>query len=76
MIIEIFGKQLCGHCTRAKTALEIKEIPFEYKDFFDDLDEEEQAKVRERAPTAGSFPIIFIDNVYIGGADQLVSILK
>lgn len=72
MKIEIFGMPNCTYCTSAKKLLQIKQIEYKYTDFFE-LDDEEQRKVRERAPSAGSFPIIFLEDTYIGGFSQLQS---
>lgn len=75
MKIEIFGKPNCPYCTSAKNLLQIKNIGYDYVDFFD-LDEEAQDKIRKRAPTAGTFPIIFLEDTYIGGFNQLESVFK
>lgn len=76
MKIEIYGKQNCNFCVSAKKLLEIKNVPFEYKDFFE-LNETEQTQIQtERAPTAKTFPIIFIDDTYIGGFNNLNSALN
>lgn len=75
MKIEIFGKPNCPYCTSAKSLLEIKQLGYEYIDFFE-LDDEAQKKVRERAPTAGTFPIIFLEDTYIGGFNQLQSVFN
>lgn len=72
MKIEIFGKPDCSYCTSAKKLLQMKNIGYEYTDFLG-LDEEAQKQVRERAPSAGSFPIIFLEDTYIGGFNQLKS---
>lgn len=75
MKIEIFGKPNCPYCTSAKNLLQIKNIGYEYIDFFE-LNDEEQKKIREKAPTAGTFPIIFLEDTYIGGFNQLESVFK
>lgn len=73
MNIEIFGTPTCSYCTSAKTLLDAKGIQYAYTDFLS-LGEEEQHHVRhERAPNAVSFPIIFIDDIYIGGFSNLSS---
>lgn len=75
MKIEIFGKPNCPYCTSAKNLLEIKKLGYEYIEFFE-LDDAEQKAVRERAPSAGTFPIIFLEDTYIGGFNQLQSVFK
>lgn len=77
MNIEIFGKQNCGYCVSAKNLLTNKNIPYTYTDFFEELTEDDQTHLRTtRAPTASTFPMIFIDDTYIGGFSNLDSILK
>lgn len=74
MKIEIFGKENCSFCTSAKALLESKAVEFDYKDFFE-LNEEDQTDIQtKRAPTARTFPIIFMDDTYIGGFSNLKSI--
>ena len=76
MKIEIFGKENCSFCTSAKTLLETKQVQFEYMDFFN-LSEETQTHIQTtRAPTARTFPMIFIDDTYIGGFNNLKSIFN
>jgi glutaredoxin 3 len=75
MKIEIFGKPNCPYCTSAKNLLQMKQIGYDYIDFFE-LDNEQQTKVRERAPTAGTFPMIFLEDTYIGGFAQLQSVFN
>lgn len=75
MKIEIFGKPNCSYCTSAKNLLEIKQVEYEYIDFFD-LSAAEQDKIHERAPSASSFPIIFLEGTYIGGFHQLQSVFN
>lgn len=76
MKIEIFGKENCSFCVSAKSLLEMKNVPFEYKDFFE-LSEEEQNQIKnEKAPSSRTFPIIFIDDTYIGGFSNLSSVFR
>lgn len=73
MKIEIFGMPTCSFCTMAKQLLSQKELPYEYNEFSDLTSEEQDHIKTERAPSAKSFPIIFIDDVYIGGFNNLKS---
>lgn len=75
MKIEIYGKTNCSFCVSAKNLLDIKSVPYDYTDFFE-LSQEEQDAVRERAPSAGTFPIIFLEDTYIGGFNQLNSVFN
>ena len=76
MKIEIFGKKDCSFCVSAKTLLDTKGVPYEYKDFFE-LNVDEQTHIQtERAPSARTFPMIFIDDTYIGGFVNLESVFN
>lgn len=76
MKIEIFGKKDCSYCVSAKNLLDAKKISYDYKDFFE-LNGDEQNHIQEsRAPSARTFPIIFIEDTYIGGFNQLESAFK
>ncbi len=68
----VFTRRGCGHCVRAKQALEASGIPFEElllnRDFSDRT---------LRAITArGTFPQVFINGQNIGGADDLEAWLR
>lgn len=75
MKIEIFGKPNCSFCASATNLLKIKKIEFEYTDFTG-LAQEDQKNILDRAPNASSYPIIFLEDTYIGGFQQLESAFK
>lgn len=76
MKIEIYGKKDCNFCVSAKTLLDAKGVNYEYKDFFE-LDDATQTHIQtERAPSARTFPMIFLDNTYVGGFNQLQSVFN
>jgi glutaredoxin 3 len=71
MKIEIYGKKDCSFCVSAKALLDHKGLSYEYQDFFE-LNSNAQSHIQtERAPSAKTFPIIFIDDTYIGGFTNL-----
>tara|TARA_Y100000589_G_C27194459_1_gene646146 strand:- start:5165 stop:5419 length:255 start_codon:yes stop_codon:yes gene_type:complete len=67
--VEIYTWQYCPFCIRAKSLLNKKNIAFtEYKI---DGDEPAREKMSIRANGRRSLPQVFIDNVGIGGCDDL-----
>ncbi|MDC1040060.1 glutaredoxin domain-containing protein [Acidimicrobiia bacterium] len=70
MNIEIYTKDLCIWCDRAKSLLESKNLSFTEIDLSDDLVRFEfYSKLGEDVKTV---PQIFIDNKRIGGFQELV----
>ena len=67
--VEIYTWQYCPFCIRAKTLLKKKNINFtEYKI---DGDDDARTLMTERANGRRTLPQIFIDNIAIGGCDDL-----
>jgi glutaredoxin 3 len=70
--VEVFSKSWCPYCHRAKALLEHKGQEF------DEIDvEEEAARVSEMVERSGglrSVPQIFIDDVHVGGFDDLAAL--
>lgn len=62
MKIEVYGTPACGGCIQSATLLKARDIPFEKKGV---------PELLERMPEAKQIPQIFIDDVHIGGFDQL-----
>ena len=70
--VEIYTWQYCPFCIRAKSLLKKKNINFtEYKI---DGDESARALMIERADGRRTLPQIFIDNMGIGGCDDLYAL--
>ena len=67
--VEIYTWQMCPFCIRAKHLLESKGI--EYTEYKIDGDNAARAKMAERANGRRSLPQIFIDDVHIGGCDDI-----
>lgn len=71
----LFGKEKCGHCTRAKAYLDEAGIPYTYHDVVKNPGAmyEMLARVKpiigEKTPV--TTPQIWLDDDYIGGADKL-----
>ena len=77
---QVFGKETCPHCKRAKQYLEEAEIDYTYRDVVRDPRSlyEMLAHVK---PIVGpktpiTVPQIWLDSKYVGGADQLSTILS
>ena len=68
MKIEVFGKEGCAYCDRAKALLEDAGQDYEYHDVV--LSEEAHADMMQRNPTARTVPQIFVDGTLIGGFDE------
>ena len=72
--IEIYTRDMCGFCARAKRLLKNKNIKFdEYNIWQEDNHKQEMLK---RANGATSVPQIFIDDDHIGGCDDLMTLEK
>ena len=72
MKIEIYTKPNCSYCVHAKTFLQEKNIQYtEYK-LNEDFTREE---LLNKVPVAKTYPVILIDNKYIGGFSDLKSSL-
>lgn len=61
--IVIFTKPGCGHCARAKAALEAKSMPY--------AELPSSPRILRALPGARSTPQVFVDGKHIGGADEL-----
>ncbi len=67
--VQIYTKNYCPYCLRAKQLLTRKGIEFDEVDVTDDLDAQEEMISRSRRRTV---PQIFVDGIHIGGSDDLV----
>ncbi len=67
--VEIYTTMMCPYCTAAKRLLKSKNVNFvEYDVTFDRAG---RVKMSSRADGKTSVPQIFIDEVHIGGCDDL-----
>lgn len=67
--VEIYTKDYCPFCTKAKALLDKKGV--EYTEYDITYDVMEQTKMRDRADGRKTVPQIFIDDKGIGGCDDL-----
>ena len=70
--VEIYTKMFCGYCHRAKRLLDSKHV--DYLEYDITMDGEKRAEMRARAQGAMTVPQIFIDDVAIGGSDDLAAL--
>jgi glutaredoxin 3 len=73
-MITIYGQPTCSKCRDAKALLERKNIDYTYHD----LTEMEPAQARAVIELSGmrTVPIVKVDEIYIGGYDQLEKYLN
>ena len=69
----IYSKPSCSYCLQAKQLLEMKQLPFVYKQLGKDYTLQELLEV---SPTSRTFPVIVKDGEVIGGFNNLVEYLK
>jgi len=72
-IIEVYSKDNCSSCTRAKGLLDRMKLKYEVKQLDVDFTREQ---LFELAPTARTYPQIFIDGEPIGGYEALTSFVN
>jgi glutaredoxin 3 len=69
--IEIYTKNYCPYCHRAKELLNNKDLSFIEYDVTENQEMEEEMRQRSGRKTV---PEIFIDDALIGGCDDLVAL--
>ena len=67
--IEIYSKMFCGFCYSAKRLLDGKGVPYEEYDIT--MGGPKRAEMIQRANGRTTVPQIFIDDVHVGGCDDL-----
>ena len=67
--VEIYTWETCPFCIRAKSLLNKKNIA--YKEYKIDGDQEAREKMSKRANGSRTLPQIFINDISIGGCDDL-----
>lgn len=70
--VEIYTKDFCGYCARAKELLRSKGAQFEEYDIT--MGGPKRAEMLERANGGTTVPQIFIDGQHIGGSDRLAAL--
>lgn len=71
--VTVYSKQHCPSCVKAKALLEKMNIEFEAKMLDEDFTREDLMEV---APTARTFPQVFINGNNIGGYEQLLTYIE
>lgn len=71
-VVEIYTKTFCPFCWRAKLLLESKGV--EYKEIAVDFGGEKKQAMVRRASGRTTVPQIFIDELHVGGCDDLVAL--
>ena len=69
----IYSKPSCSYCLQAKQLLEMKQLPFVYKQLGADYTLQELLEV---SPNARTFPVILKDEELIGGFANLCEYLN
>lgn len=76
---QVFGKETCPHCVRAKSYLDEANVDFDYHDVVRQPRALYEMIARVKpivgAKTPVTVPQIWIDGTYVGGADQLAQML-
>lgn len=76
---QLFGKESCPHCKRARGYLDAANIPYAYRDVVGNPRDMYEMLARVKpivgAKTPITVPQIWIDGRYVGGADQLSRIV-
>lgn len=68
--VEIFTRDFCSYCTRARRLLEAKGVPFVEHNASMDESFREVMVARSGKRT---FPQVFVGDVHVGGCDELMS---
>lgn len=72
-MIEIYGREDCGYCVKAKELLEEYKIPFKYYLVGQDID---VGSVLERFPGVRTVPIVVNNGNMVGGYTELRDYLE
>ena len=70
--VEIYTKDYCGYCSRAKALLRDKGVAFEEYDIT--MGGPQRAEMIERSNGGMTVPQIFIDGQHVGGSDDLAAL--
>ncbi|MBY0423422.1 MAG: glutaredoxin 3 [Parvularculaceae bacterium] len=70
--IEIYTKDFCPYCERAKALLGRKNAS--YTEIPAAFDPPKKAEMIQRSKGRSTFPQIFIDGVHVGGCDDLLAL--
>jgi glutaredoxin 3 len=71
-VVEIYTQWGCPYCVRAKALLDSKGVTYTEIDVT--MDTKKRAEMAERKPGARTVPQIFVDNVALGGSDDIAAL--
>ena len=71
-VIQIYSKNICPYCVRAKALLTRKGVSYEEIDI--EHSDEKRQEMLTRSGGRTSVPQIFINNQHIGGCDDLYAL--
>lgn len=74
MVINIYGRPNCQWCTAATSLLDRKGWKYSYHNLFD-MEPKQAQSVLDNSGMK-TVPIVRIDDIYIGGFDQLESYIR
>lgn len=67
--VDIYTRDFCGYCTRAKRLLERKGVP--YVEYNASKDPGKRDEMIVRSGGRRTFPQIFVGGLHVGGSDEL-----
>ncbi len=70
---KIWGKPMCPYCDRAKALCQKEGIKYTYHQLDEDFTREE---LLEMFPNARTFPQITVDDIHVGGYDDLFKFIR
>ena len=66
--VEIYTRDYCGYCARAKALLAHKGVAFVE---IDGTEPDKRREMIQRSMGGSTYPQVFINGVYVGGSDEL-----
>jgi len=72
MKVVVYSKDSCPYCVKAINLLETTDLEFEVMKLEEHFSREE---LLEWYPSAKTFPVITLDNMWIGGYNELVEVV-
>ena len=73
MKIQVYGKQNCPYCVKAKEWLEARNLQYTYTDVLKDISIADLISIKERY-SMNTVPIVVINDELIGGYTDLVKL--
>ena len=70
--VTIYTRAFCPYCSRAMSLLKQKNADINYIDA--GMDSKKKAEMIQKAGGARTFPQIFIDDLQIGGCDEMMAL--